>query len=438
MPPSEPNPNPPPVVPPNDVPAPAPAPLPVAPAPTPAPVPPPGGQIISGGFNPSASTLPANPATPAAVTPATVAPAPAAPQAFVGSFETPGATVTQAPLPAAPIVATGPKRRFMKPLLIGLSALVVLGGASAAAYVGVILPNKPANVLRAAILNSVQEKQVSADGKIETSAGSFKATFSSAVNTDAKSADAKLDVTFSGVSFPVEGRLVDQSAYFKVGDLNTISSLIGAFSPDAGTAAQNLSQQVSNKWIAVDSTIIKEDPTAKCLMAMNWSLTKADIDLMQKQYAQHPFTTISSTNSDTVGGQKAEKFVLNINDDGFTKFGDSLKNLSIVKTADKCPGVSNAGSSAMRLTANKTTGKTTPLTVWVDKATKHISRIAYSSKDGSEAVDLKYGHVSISAPADATPVLQFVSALEKSLGSSGTDFTQLLGGGSTSGNPSTN
>jgi hypothetical protein len=384
-------------------PPPPPQPANVAPNPSP-----PSGQVISGGFNPAAASLPgASPGQP------TVS---AQPQGMVvGS--------TELFAPDAPAQASTKKRSF-KPFLIALTAILVVGIGSAAAYFGVVVPNKPANVLRTALLNSVQETQASASGSFKDGTGSFKGTFSTAADTAAKAADFKLSVTYSGVTFPVEGRLVQQNFYFKFGDLSTISSILGSFSPDAGTTAQSLSQQVSNKWIVVDSTLMNQDPTVKCLLGLKWALTPADIKLLQTQYKNHPFTTIQSASSGTVEGKSAEKFVLNISDDGFSKFGNSLQNLSIAKAGKKCPGVSS--SPEMRLTAAKTSTKTTPITVWVDKHSKHIVQIAASSKDGSEIVTIHYGHVSITAPPNATPVLQFLSTLQSSLGSSGTDFSKFL------------
>lgn len=410
------------------VPPPVAEPVSVPPAePTPGVVPPPAaaGQVISGGFDQSASILPGS------VT--------EAPKAFVGSFDPLPANQIGQPAPvatAAPAPAT-PRRRLAKPLLISLVAVLVLGGASAAAYVGIVVPNKPANVLRAALVNSLQEKQSSTSGSIQASSGAIKVNFTTAEDETAKAADINLNITASGINFPIEARLVQQNAYFKIGDLGTISSLLQALNPSAGTVAQSLSQQVSNKWISVDSTLIDQNPTAKCLLAANWTLTPADIKLMQTQYKNHPFTTIQSTSNATVSGKATEKFVLNISDNGLNNFGNSLKGLSLVKAAEKCPGVSNANSSAFRLTANKIDTKTIPITVWVDKATKHIVQVSYSAKDNVEVVDINYKPVSIKAPSNPTPILQFIGTLEKSLSASGVDPSQLLGSSSSSGSSST-
>ncbi len=127
-----------------------------------------------------------------------------------------------------------------------------------------------------------------------------------------------------------------------------------------------------------------------------------------------------------MSGQKTEKFVLNISDSAFTRFGDSLKSLSLVKAIQKCPGLSSTASSAMQLTANKVDTSSTPLTVWVNKQTKQIVQIASSSKSGSEVISLHYGQVSITPPSNPTPVLQFISSLESSLGVTGTNLSQLF------------
>ncbi len=351
-----------------------------------------------------------------------------APQAFVGSFDAPPGQPGQ-PTAAAPAgnatVQIKQRKRLVKPLLFSLLALLVLGGASAAAYFGIIVPNKPANVLRTAVINSLKETETSTEGTIGDNAGAFKVNFSTAENNAAKAADLKLNLTYSGVNFPIEGRLVQHNFYFKVGDLSTVSSLLSLVSPDADKVAQSLNQQVANKWIVVDSTILDQDPTIKCLLNLNWTLSQSDLKLLQTQYKQNQFATIQSTSNDKVDGKAAKKFQLNISDDSANKYNDSLKNLSIVKGAEKCPGLSNG--SAMRLTANKVSTSTTPLTVWVDKGSKRIVQLATNSNDTIAKVTIHYGHVSIAAPPNPIPVLQFLSTLEKSLGGDGAGLLDLLG-----------
>jgi hypothetical protein len=382
----------------------------------PAPGAPTGGQVISGGFDASASSLPGTipPPTAAGSGFPTTSTTPTSPGIVVGGTDP--AAAAAAPPPAS--------RRSLKPLLIALVAVLIIGGGSAAAYFGVIVPNKPANVLKTAFINSIQQTQVSTSGTAETTG--FKAAFTTAANTSTKSVDVTLNLTFSGATFPVEGRLIGHNFYFKVGDLTTITSLLQAYSPNAGTIAQTLNSQVANKWIVVDSTIIDQQPSLKCVLDTSWTLNKADINLLESQYGQHAFTTIQSTSSDTVNGKSAEKFVLSLDDNKSTDFAKGLNNLSIIKALNSCSG-SSAGATSLIAPSDH---KTTPLTVWVDKGTKRIVQIGASNKNGSTTIKLSYAPVSITAPSNPEPVLQLLGALESATGGN-TGLSQLFGGSST-------
>lgn len=326
--------------------------------------------------------------------------------------------------------------------MIGLAAVLVLGGASAAAYFGIIVPNQPANVLRTAVVNSLKQQQVSSSGSFEGSPAfgngvAYKATFSSASNLATKALDLKLNLTVSGVTLPVETRLVNNNFYFEIGDLSTISDLVNTFSPGAGTLVQSVSSDLSNKWVVVDSTILDEDGTLKCFLNTNWTLTNADLQLLQTQYAKQPFTTIQSTSSATVDGRPAEKFVLSIDDDKSAAYADKLfSNLSVVKNLEKCPGASSSSSSPAASALSD--HHKTPLTIWVDKGTKRIVQIGASSTGQSNSdvssvtLDLHYGNVSVAAPANAEPVLQVFSQIANSA-KSNPALTNLLNSGGMAG-----
>lgn len=324
--------------------------------------------------------------------------------------------------------------------------MLVIGGGSAAAYFAVVVPNEPANVLKSALVNSLQQKQSSFKGTLEASSGTgglaLKADIDGASNSTAKTADIQLNLTVSGVSFPVEARLVKDNVYIKVGDISTIANLIGAYSPDAGSLATTLSNQLSNKWIVIDSTLLDESG-ASCVLNTNWGLTQADIQLLENQYNKNPFTTIQSTASDSVNGQPAEKFVLSIDDDKATAYGNSktLYNLSIVKAVQKCYKSATTLPSTPNATGDH--GKT-PVTVWVDKSSKRIVKVAFQDNSakqggatGSFTTTISYAPVSIAAPPNAEPAVQVLTEIEKDAAASPGLSNLFSGLNSTTGSSST-
>jgi hypothetical protein len=334
------------------------------------------------------------------------------------------------PLGAAPVAGAGGRSSKLKPILIAVAAVWVVGAGTAAAYFGVIVPNKPANVLKAAFINTLQQKQSSTKGTVSASSGgaAYKVTFNTAEDAVAKAADIQVNLTVSGVSFPVEARLVDHNVYVKVGDLSSIAGLIGAYDPSATATVQSVNGILANKWIVFDSTLLDGNTGVKCALDASWTLTDADVKLLGDQYGKHPFAAIKSTGSATVAGKSAEKFVLNIDNAALDKFGSSLSNLSLIKNLSKCFG----GMSAATAGAPIDTGHT-PLTVWVDKGSKRIVQIANTSgsaKSGDSVtttIGLSYGKVSITAPKNAEPAVQVLASLQTILGGSGIDLAQLLG-----------
>jgi hypothetical protein len=331
------------------------------------------------------------------------------------------------------------RRSFLKPLLASLVALVIVGGGVAAAYVGVIVPNKPANVLKTALLNSLQQQQVSFTGSVAGSDSglSYKVAINGAEDSATKSSDAQLSITVSGVTFPIEIRLVDQNIYVKVGDLSSITSLINAIDPSDAGLVKSVSSQLSSKWIEIDSTLVNEAGLS-CELNTDWTLSKADTTLLTTDYTKEPFTTINSSGGDTVNGQKTEKFNVTIDDNKLAAYSKGLNNLSVVKALNSCQksGSTTDSNSAGAVTDGLADGQKTPLTIWVDKNTKRIVQVGAQSTTGqgqdasqvSGVLDFTYGKVSISAPANAESALTLLTSLETTLGSSSSlDLSQLLG-----------
>ncbi len=328
--------------------------------------------------------------------------------------------------PAAPLSTPAPtaqtstrKRSLVKPLIIAGVALVAIIGASVAAYAAVIVPNKPENVLSAALDNTLQQKQISYKGSINITSKdmAIKAEVSGAHDSNKHAEDITLNVTISGITLPVEARLVDKNAYVKFGDLRQVTSLLGAY---AGAQATDLvkvvDQQVSNKWIAIDSTLLA-NAGADCALSSDLSLTKDDAALLKSAYKANPFATIESSAGDTVNGQAVTKYQLNIDDDKQAKYGSTLDKLSFVQAYKKCDKDASNSSPAAG------DHDKTPLTIWVNKKTKQIAQIAsqstaYDAKQGvkgSAQISFSYDPVTIAAPADSTPAITVFTNIQKAV-----------------------
>lgn len=348
-----------------------------------------------------------------------------------------GSMPQQAPTPeifgmTQPVAAQSAKKprgkKKLKVLLMVLLCVAVLGGGSAAAYYGVVVPNKPENILKAAVKNTLMQKSVTAkthiEGKVDGAAYKAELTIKGSQEKKAASVDAQL--TVSGFTFSGEIRYVDKSAYVKVGDLSNITSILGAAGNEQlSTLATALNTKVANQWFEIDDTLLKTGD-ADCLLQSDASLTEADFQILASAYSKNPFVTISKTSSDTVNGKAATKYELVIDDKKADAYGGTFNNLSVIKKIDECAKKTNNDNQSFDQDITSTvkdatsgTGKT-PFTLWVDKSSKTISQLSIETTDQQEKQDkmeakidatFDYAAVSVDKPSGAKPITSLVGEL---------------------------
>lgn len=336
------------------------------------------------------------------------------------------------PIPASPTISPlNPAKKSPKKLSVIIIAVIVAVfiGSSAGAYYGVIVPSKPENVLKTAIKNTLKQKQVSTKGKFEiestgSSSLSYTVNFGTQSNVDTKNFAAQLEIASSGFKLPIEARYVDTNIYLKFGDLGTIKSLAQSIYPSMGESVDELSQKLSNKWVEVDHSLLKQ---AKLDCALeSTGLNDEDIDLLIKNYYENPYASIISTSNEKLDGKSSIKYQIEIDDDKSAESIKKLKELSIVKKINEC----NENTRNLD-TKSLADGDRTPITLWVDKNSKRITKIEVVSTEqdakksnlkGKLEATISYENVDIQKPADAVPFMQFYGELMRS-------FQEGLGGG---------
>ncbi|MBX4201656.1 hypothetical protein KW803_02045 [Candidatus Saccharibacteria bacterium] len=314
------------------------------------------------------------------------------------------------------------KKRFIKaPLIIAGLAVFVLLASSAGAYFGYYVPNKPENVLAKAVSNSLAESQITTTGSIDSSSNGIagRVDYTVAVNEASHAVDLKLNASISGVKIPIEVVVINKNLYFKVGDLSSLqgllSQLAGANNAEVKNLADQINKTITNQWIEVDSTLIKE-AKLDCLASFPASFSQSDIQALQNAYKSNPFIAISSHSSEKVNGAKATKYQLSVDDNTLSTF--DLNSSGYFKQLNSCLKKTSPGSN-LNLKSLKD-GDKTPVTIWVDNATKRIIKysVVSTAKDKSKGVDgsvsgiVNYGQVNISQPANAKPVLNLLNEIQ--------------------------
>lgn len=319
------------------------------------------------------------------------------------------------------------RKNKRKGIILGIvaAALFLLGG-SAAAYYGVIVPNRPQNILRASLQKSLEQKYVTATVDAEGKTGNDPSYKISAVlksDVAAKATALDLKLTVSGFVFPVEGRLVNDTAYVKVGDISSLLKTIGSLDPSLLSLAQQFSKQISNQWISIDSTLVKDAGIDKCQQELN--LTQQDYKVLDELYKKHQFITIQNVSRDTVNNSPATKYELSIDDNTGADFVSGLNNLPAVKKANGCLQADTKQQTIGDQDITNEVKKTlkdndkTPLTIWIDKKSKLITKLETRSTEqdkkngvtGSAHVVLDYKKVTIEKPANAKSANDFIADL---------------------------
>lgn len=357
--------------------------------------------------------------------------------------QAPVATPTLTPAEPTPVtppstaVASTPGGNKKKLSILALAAIIllVLVGSSAGAYYGVIAPKKPENILKAAIRNTAEQKKMKFSGKIlyentekDAELKAVNVSIRGEADSENRSFQVVTEATASGIKIPFEIRGVSKGLYVKIGDISSLTGIASIASPEFAPLVGEVNKKIADKWIEIDETLLKQ-ANLGCTLDTDYSLTKADIDLLIKHYQTVPFAQVKNTN-DTVDGQAAIKYDIEIDDNKGAEYLKIVDQLSITKKIKEC----NKDTSQNTDTKSLADNDKTPLTLWVNKSSKQIVKIASHSTAQDEQkehfkasfeVTMQYGQANISKPEGAVPLMQIIGELGTVL--QGSPLGQTLG-----------
>lgn len=315
-------------------------------------------------------------------------------------------------------------KNVRKLALVGGVAILLLG-SSAAAYFGVIKPNnKPENVLKQALENTLSQKRTSFDGNLSYEftkddnplVKALTLTFNGQGDLEKNNAGVSLEVATSGVKVPLEIRRLGTDFYVKIGDIGSLIGAAGFFEPNVGVSLQQVSNSVSDKWIEIDQSLLKQFK-ADCALGTPLALTDDDVRLLLNAYQKSPFATIKSTQSEKLNGKAAIRYELDINTKQAGGYSNALTELTPSKKLKNCyPALAQKAADNSLATSN-----TMPLTLWVDKTSKTIAKIAIHTTPGDEQkegikgsleINTHFGKpVNITKPANTKPLIEIINEL---------------------------
>jgi hypothetical protein len=256
--------------------------------------------------------------------------------------------------------ATGGKSK-KKGMLMGLiigAAVLVLGGGGAAAYFGYVVPNKPENVLKAALANSFSNEvtseyfEGSASLTDKESDETFTATFlGKGNNAGAMEVSAEADVEVAKFTFDM--RSVDgTSLYLKIGGLDGLPELLTASGESEAALYAPIIDKVNDQWYEVSQNLLKQlgyDPSAK--------LSQEDQDKLAKVYQEHQFLKLKEKLDDeTIKGMDSYHFRVVLDKAELVGFvqGVSDANISALKSSkEQIKQLKTALSDLLTLTSTR-------------------------------------------------------------------------------------
>ncbi|MEO8912042.1 MAG: hypothetical protein ABI303_03600 [Candidatus Saccharimonas sp.] len=328
----------------------------------------------------------------------------------------PAQNAAQNPL-QSPVQAKVSKKKLLAlPLMIILLVLVI-GGGGAAAYFGIIVPNKPENKLRAAFSNLIQQKQLSAKGSIAYTdkTSGFTLDYNADTNLESNQLGLSGTLGIDGMSFPYDVRYIDKNVYLKAGGLDGIAKVVGSADPAYAAALSKLNDQ----WYVIDKSFWQSmGSETSCATDLNFTLTDADVKIIENSYSKHPLFGIKSASSATVDGTPVTKYELNpASDAEFNAFTSGLNDISIVKKARDCAkstGVDNTIDQEIKPITNNKDTSTGAMFVYID-GKKQLKKIELEAKQDTGSVKISstftYRKVSVQKPEGAKPAQDILGDL---------------------------
>ena len=337
-------------------------------------------------------------------------------------------TAQAAPLPITDDMKVDPlpvahRSRSKKGLIFGLiiAAVVVLlsGGAAASYYY--YTANKPENVLKQALANSMDPSKaptthlsgtlVAAD---ETSDMSLEATFKLASDnkTGAFSVAGEADVVVTKLQFDFLSPDA-KTFYFKVGGLDGLSDIFASFG-EFGTAYAPLIDSVNDQWIEINKSLIEQ---ASGSFEFG-QLTEADIKKIAEAYNKHPVFAIKEVLKDElIAGKDSYHYRLVIDAAQAKIFFAALKDAKLegIKIDQEMVDMFNKSVDDSEV-------QKTPFDLWISKDDKMISQfVVEASQDGYSGslkltVDSYTEPVKVEKPEGAKSLLKVIGELTSRFG----------------------
>ena len=336
-----------------------------------------------------------------------------------------------------PVVAPKKKKGLVIGIIIAI-AVALVGGGSAIAYT--VWNSSPEKVMSDAVANAIVSVPTTYTGIISSKNDSMKIVANVTAKQSGKAGEANVDltITMNDMDYIASGDgIFDQSGalYVKVdvsGIVDVLKAQIGSAGASISTQLDALANQINNKWVKISDGDIgmlgdSYSDAKKCIsdIVTNVQNDKSAMDELSGVYNKSPFIKTKKELGTKDGSYGYE---ITIDQANSKAFGENLKNTKLYNTIKGCDGSSSVdeisspimdsiegSSSAPKDSTDKPT-----VIVWVDSASRKITKLDVSSTDSSSktsaVISFGYDQVSgINAPNDYITLSQMISNIQTTI-----------------------
>lgn len=320
-----------------------------------------------------------------------------------------------------------PPKRRKKGMIIAIiiAIIVVLGAGAAAAYK--FWYQNPQKVISDAVVNAMQAKTTTFNGKIEGSGPTkIAVTMKGGFTRGTGSADVTATFTFDDKQYTVDGGAIyDDKSDFYV-KVNNLDDLVKDQRQQIPATMQSLVDdfiaKINSRWIRISSDDIKgfSEELAKSQSCIQDAYEKFQDDKSVSSeiidlYKQHPFVTIK----DELGSKNGSLgYTLGIDEAKSRDYGNGLKDTKLYKSLHECDKNITIDDE-MADSTSEAADDDTKTEVWVSRWTHELTNITATVNESkpdekmTTSFDFAFNKdFSVKAPDDAKSIKDLMQDLQ--------------------------
>lgn len=324
---------------------------------------------------------------------------------------------------AAPVTPSQPKSKRKKLTLAAIiaGAVLLLGAGSAAAYYGLILPNRPERIVQQGIANTINQEKVQSaafEGEVTLEGGEASKAISGLTFNGSSSKAGAMQATISLNTLVTKINLDAKSEdgktiYLKLSGLTGLDQLLGAFagsseSPEQTAAVASLISNVNDQWFMIDQSFLSQ-LGGEAANVTSSELTAEDTKKVGDIYKKHQFLTIDKKLDDQdIHGVKSYHMQASINRDQLVGFLNELKAANI----QSLPVEQSLIDEVAKVDFTKY-----PLELWIGKKDRYLTQLATTFENEGTKYKVRIAlfdfnkPVTVEKPNDAKSILELLGGI---------------------------